>query len=78
MDKSRFEWKVGLFVFIGLVLLAALLLQFSKGTSLFRPTYDIAPARQQRRRPEAARQVFCPACRWAPSPACNLPRTARA
>ena len=31
--------KVGLFVFIGLVLLAALLIQFSKGTSLFRGTY---------------------------------------
>jgi phospholipid/cholesterol/gamma-HCH transport system substrate-binding protein len=41
MDKSRLEWKVGLFVFIGLVLLAVLLLQFSKGTSFFRPTYRI-------------------------------------
>jgi len=30
-----------LFVFIGLVLLAVLLLQFSKGVSFFRPTYDI-------------------------------------
>jgi ABC-type transporter Mla subunit MlaD len=41
MDKSRLEWKVGMFVFIGLVLLAVLLLQFSKGTTFFRHTYDI-------------------------------------
>jgi phospholipid/cholesterol/gamma-HCH transport system substrate-binding protein len=41
MDKKRLEWKVGLFVFIGLVGLAILLLQFSKGTSLFKPTYDL-------------------------------------
>ena len=38
MSKSRLEWKVGLFVFIALVVLAALLLQFSKGTNFFRPT----------------------------------------
>ena len=41
MDKSRLEWKVGTFVFIGLVLLGILLLQFSKGTTFFRTTYDI-------------------------------------
>jgi ABC-type transporter Mla subunit MlaD len=41
MDKSRLEWKVGLFVFIGLVLLAVLLLQFSKGLTFFHPTYAI-------------------------------------
>jgi len=41
MSKSRLEWKVGLFVFIGLALLVVLLLQFSKGLSFFRPTYDI-------------------------------------
>lgn len=41
MDKKRLEWRVGLFVFIALALLAALLLQFSKGTSIFRPTYDL-------------------------------------
>lgn len=41
MDKKRLEWKVGLFVFIGLAVLAALLLQFSRGTSLFRPTYNL-------------------------------------
>lgn len=41
MPKSRLEGKVGLFVFIGLVLLAVLLIQFSKGTTFFRSTYDI-------------------------------------
>ena len=41
MNKSRLEWKVGLFVFMGLVLLGGLLLQFSKGTTFFRSTYDI-------------------------------------
>src|SRR5258706_5377611 len=41
MNKSRLEWKVGLFVIIGLTLLGALLLQFSKGTTLFKPTYRI-------------------------------------
>ena len=41
MEKSRLEIKVGLFVFIGLVLLAVLLIQFSKGTSLFRGTYEL-------------------------------------
>src|SRR5208283_2711202 len=41
MEKSRLETKVGLFVFIGLVLLAGLVVQFSKGTSLFRGTYDL-------------------------------------
>jgi phospholipid/cholesterol/gamma-HCH transport system substrate-binding protein len=38
MSKSRLEIKVGLFVFIGLVLLGILMLQFGKGTSLFRST----------------------------------------
>jgi phospholipid/cholesterol/gamma-HCH transport system substrate-binding protein len=41
MDKKRLEWKVGIFVFIGLVVLGLLLLQFSKGTSLFKPTYNL-------------------------------------
>jgi len=35
------QLKVGLFVFIGLVLLAVLLIQFSKSTSLFRGTYAL-------------------------------------
>jgi phospholipid/cholesterol/gamma-HCH transport system substrate-binding protein len=41
MDNKRLEWKVGLFVFIGLVLLALLLIQFSKGTTFFRGTYQL-------------------------------------
>jgi phospholipid/cholesterol/gamma-HCH transport system substrate-binding protein len=41
MNKSRLEIKVGLFVLIGLVLLAVVLIQFSKGTSLFRGTYEL-------------------------------------
>ena len=41
MKQSHLEVKVGLFVFIGLVLLAVLLLQFSKGVTFFRPTYNI-------------------------------------
>jgi phospholipid/cholesterol/gamma-HCH transport system substrate-binding protein len=39
MDKSRLETKVGLFVFIGLLLLVTLMIWFSKGASLFRSTY---------------------------------------
>jgi phospholipid/cholesterol/gamma-HCH transport system substrate-binding protein len=38
---KRLELKVGLFVLISLTLLGALLLQFSKGTTLFRSTYTI-------------------------------------
>ena len=41
MDSKRLEIKVGLFVFIGLVLLSVLLVQFSKGTSIFRGTYNL-------------------------------------
>ena len=41
MEKSRLEWKVGLFVLIGLVLLAVLVIQFSKGNTLFRSTYTL-------------------------------------
>jgi phospholipid/cholesterol/gamma-HCH transport system substrate-binding protein len=41
MSKSRLEWKVGLFVFISLVLLAWLLIQFSKGATFFHSTYTI-------------------------------------
>jgi phospholipid/cholesterol/gamma-HCH transport system substrate-binding protein len=41
MEKSHFETKVGLFVLVGIALLAALLIQFSKGTSLFRGTYEL-------------------------------------
>jgi len=41
MEQKRLETKVGLFVFVGLVLLAVLLIQFSKGTSLFHGTYEL-------------------------------------
>jgi phospholipid/cholesterol/gamma-HCH transport system substrate-binding protein len=41
MEKSRLETQVGLFVLVGLVLLAVLLIQFSKGTSLFRGHYEL-------------------------------------
>jgi phospholipid/cholesterol/gamma-HCH transport system substrate-binding protein len=41
MEKKRLEWKVGLFAFIGLAVLIAMLVQFSKAASFFRPTYDL-------------------------------------
>lgn len=41
MEKSRLEIKVGLFVLIGLALVALLIIQFSKGTSIFRGTYEL-------------------------------------
>lgn len=41
MSESRLQGKVGLFVFLGIVLIAALLLNFSKGASIFTPTYQI-------------------------------------
>jgi len=41
MSEKRLEIKVGIFVLIGLAVIAALLLYFSKGTSLFTPTYNI-------------------------------------
>ena len=46
MKPSRLEAKVGLFVFIGLGLLAVLLIQFSKGTTFFRPTYEFSCKRR--------------------------------
>jgi phospholipid/cholesterol/gamma-HCH transport system substrate-binding protein len=41
MNKSRLEWKVGLFVLVSLGLAAALIMRFSKSTSAFTKTYDI-------------------------------------
>jgi phospholipid/cholesterol/gamma-HCH transport system substrate-binding protein len=41
MSKARLEWRVGLFILIGLAVLGGLLLQFSKGTTFFRKTYDV-------------------------------------
>ena len=43
-QQTEFIFKgiyLGMLFFVGLVLLAALLLQFSKGTTFFRPTYTI-------------------------------------
>jgi phospholipid/cholesterol/gamma-HCH transport system substrate-binding protein len=41
MSESRIEFKVGLFVAVALVVLAGILLSFSKGVTLFQPTYDV-------------------------------------
>jgi phospholipid/cholesterol/gamma-HCH transport system substrate-binding protein len=41
MSKPRLEWKVGLFVLISLVLLGAMIMRFSKGTSFFVSTYQL-------------------------------------
>lgn len=41
MSQKRLELKVGFFVLLCLGLLAALLLQFSKGVTLFRHTYTV-------------------------------------
>lgn len=41
MSEKRFAGRVGLFVFIGIVLIGALLLNFSRGVGLFKPKYEI-------------------------------------
>ncbi len=41
MNDSRFEFKVGLFVFVGVALTALLILNFSKGITFFNPTYTL-------------------------------------
>lgn len=41
MSKSRVEFKVGMFVLVGLVLLAAFVLLFSKGTAFWRGTFEL-------------------------------------
>lgn len=41
MSDSRFQMKVGIFVAISLVLIAALMVNFSKGLSIFTSTYKI-------------------------------------
>lgn len=41
MNTSRLEWKVGLFVLVSLVFAAALIMKFSKSTSLFVKTYEV-------------------------------------
>src|SRR5207247_7085309 len=41
MNETRFALKVGIFVALGILLVAALLLVFSKGLNLFTPTYEL-------------------------------------
>lgn len=41
MSKSRVEFKVGMFVLVGLLLLAAFVLLFSKGTAFWRGTFEL-------------------------------------
>src|SRR5437868_5620465 len=41
MNESRVALKIGLFVALGIILAAALLLIFSKGLNLFTPTYEL-------------------------------------
>src|SRR5688572_21078919 len=41
MSKSRTEWKVGLFVLIGLVLGAGLIIQFNKSAGPLTKTYRV-------------------------------------
>ena len=41
MEKTRVEWKVGIFVTIGLVVLGMLVLNFSKGASIFKKSYEL-------------------------------------
>ena len=41
MSEKRYAGKVGLFVFIGIVLVGALMLNFSRGIGMFQPKYDL-------------------------------------
>jgi ABC-type transporter Mla subunit MlaD len=41
MNETRFALKVGLFVALGIIFVAVLLLVFSKGLNLFTPTYEL-------------------------------------
>jgi len=41
MSEKRLELKVGLFVLLGLTVLATLMLNFAKGLSFFKPTYEL-------------------------------------
>jgi phospholipid/cholesterol/gamma-HCH transport system substrate-binding protein len=41
MNRSRLELKVGLFVFVCLLLLAGLIIEFSRGPTLLRSTYNL-------------------------------------
>jgi phospholipid/cholesterol/gamma-HCH transport system substrate-binding protein len=39
MNQSRLEWRVGIFALVALILLGVMILQFSKGMTLFESTY---------------------------------------
>lgn len=41
MSENKFELKVGIFILIALVILAGLMVNFSKGVSFFTPTYHL-------------------------------------
>jgi phospholipid/cholesterol/gamma-HCH transport system substrate-binding protein len=41
MNDSRFAWRVGFFVFVGMLVAALLILNFSKGITLFQSTYNL-------------------------------------
>src|SRR5271168_4919990 len=41
MNETRLEWKVGLFVAACLLLVAALILNFSKGVTWLQPVYKL-------------------------------------
>jgi phospholipid/cholesterol/gamma-HCH transport system substrate-binding protein len=41
MSEKRFAGRVGLFVFIGIVLVGGLMLNFSRGVGMFKPKYEI-------------------------------------
>jgi phospholipid/cholesterol/gamma-HCH transport system substrate-binding protein len=41
MSEKRHAWKVGLFVAVALIVGVVLLLMFSKGSTIFTPTYDL-------------------------------------
>src|SRR5215510_13712882 len=41
MNEKRYAGRVGLFVLLGLVLVAGLMLNFSRGVGLFKPKYSL-------------------------------------
>ena len=76
MNESRWAVKVGLFVLIGLVLMAALLVKFSKSGALFTPTYTIELVTRNVAGLKPGASVLMAACRWAMSKRLIWPRTA--
>ncbi len=41
MSEKSHAGKVGLFVFVGIVLIVALMVNFSRGVGMFQPKYEI-------------------------------------